>query len=174
MSKKWLLDEQEEQARAEVVDLLTEQITMEEALVNLYEKTAGDIQSLPVKHILHMIALDSMKHIDICQAVIAVLQGEEVLTEERTEIYKGLAQHIAMEKTAIDNANKALRNVWIDESKGLKELIKKWRNDEKDHHKWLRRLAGGTFIRMGDRLVSFRSVEEMEATYKRLKKYRKQ
>lgn len=54
--------------------------------MTLYKETAKEINSSAVKHLLHMISLDSRKHIDICQLVIEVLKGEDVLKEEKGEL----------------------------------------------------------------------------------------
>jgi len=61
--------------------------------VGLYEWTAPSIENKPVMHLLHMIELDSRKHIDICQTVIEILEGKDVFKDiERTE--KILKKHL--------------------------------------------------------------------------------
>jgi hypothetical protein len=50
----------------EVIVLQREQIEVEVRLIALYEKMAPDIQSKPVRHLLHTIRLDLMNHIGIC------------------------------------------------------------------------------------------------------------
>jgi rubrerythrin len=139
------IKEREEKEKEEVIDLLSKQIDVERKLVNLYKETVKDIKSNVVKHLLHMISLDSSKHIDICQLVIEVLQEEDVLKKEKGELLTGLKQHIELEIDAIDKANKILRNVWIRETKGLSELIKKWRNEEKEHHTMLKKRFCSSF-----------------------------
>jgi len=69
--------------------LLREQMRVEGKLVGLYEKTASEIKSKPVRHLLHMIQLDSRKHIDICETAMAILMGEDVLKEEKQELLEG-------------------------------------------------------------------------------------
>lgn len=49
----------EKAKKDDVIHLLQKQIEMEGELVALYDKTAGDIGSSPVRHLLHMIQLDS-------------------------------------------------------------------------------------------------------------------
>jgi rubrerythrin len=167
--------EEKEKEKEEVIDLLNKQIDVERNLVNLYKETAKDIKSNDVKHLLHMISLDSRKHIDICQLVIVVLQGEDVLKEEKGEILTGLKQHIELEKEAIDKANKILGNVWIRETKGLSELIKKWRNEEKEHHTMLKQMVGKTFFRIDefDFAAVFKSKAELEERYEKYFRIRK-
>jgi rubrerythrin len=168
------IKEREEKEKEEVINLLSIQVELEQKLVNLYKETSKDIKSNAVKHLLHMISLDSRKHIDICQLVIEILQGEDVLKEEKEELMTGLKQHMDLEKEAIERGNKILRNVWIQETKGLNELIKKWRNDEKEHHTMLKKLVGKTFFRIGDFDFSaaLKSTKELEERYRKLKRKR--
>jgi len=51
---------------------------VEGELVGLYERTAREISSQPVRHLLHMINMDSRKHIDICQTAIEILEGGDM------------------------------------------------------------------------------------------------
>ena len=172
------IKEREKKEKEEVVDLLRKQMAVEVELVRLYEETAGDIQSRSVRNLLHMIELDSRKHIDICQTVINILQGEDVLKPEKKELKDMLRQHIALEKESIDRANMILKNVWIRETQGLKELIEKLKEDEKTHHEALKKLAEKAFFRQDFfRLDFFRDMEHLEERYVRsreLKKRRKQ
>ena len=169
------IKEREEKEKGEVITLLRKQVEVERKLVQLYKESTKDIKSKAVKHLLHMISLDSRKHIDICQLVIDVLKGEDVLKEEKEELLPGLKRHIELEMDAIDKANKILRNVWIRETKGLSELIKKWRNEEKEHHTMLKKLAGKTFFRVGeyDLFAGLRSPEELEQRYIKLQRRQK-
>ena len=57
-------DRWEEKEREEVIELLREQMRVEGRLVGLYENSAKELTSTPVRHLLHMINLDSRKHID--------------------------------------------------------------------------------------------------------------
>lgn len=159
----------EEKEKEEIIDILEKQVEQEHILVSLYEETEKDIKSSAVRHLLHMIQLDSKKHVDICQLVIDVLRGEEVLKEEKEDLKKGLQRHIQLEKAAIEKANKILKNVWIRESEGLNELVKKWRNDEKEHHKALKKLAEKPFIRISERdfFAAFKTTEELEERYRK-------
>jgi len=77
--------------------------------VGLYEWTAPSIENKPVMHLLHMIELDSRKHIDICQTVIEILEGKDVFKENKEELIKGLQEHIEMEQGAIERTEKILK-----------------------------------------------------------------
>ncbi len=167
------IKEREEREKEEAIDLLKKQMVVEGKLINLYEETVGSIQSRPVKHLLRMITLDSRKHVDICQVAIEVLQGEDVLSEEKDELIKGLQRHIELEKESVDRAKKILKNTWIRENKGLSELIKKLRDDEKKHHKALKKLTGKAFFRLdpNDFIAVLRDMEFLEERYKRRREF---
>lgn len=173
MSKitKNITGKKEEKEKEDAIDLLSRQVEVERKLVSLYKNAEEDIKSRAVKHLLHMIQLDSRKHIDSCQLIIEVLKGEDILKEEKEEIMKGLQRHITLEEEALDRAKKLLENVWIREMKGLKELVIQWRNDEKKHHKALKKLVGKTFFRISDFdfPAAFKSPEELEWKYQKYK-----
>jgi rubrerythrin len=166
--------EEEEKSRQEAIQMLKEQIKMEGELIGLYERTAPEIENKPVKHMLHMIELDSRKNIDICQTVIEVLEGEDVFSEHKEELVEGLKDHIKMEEGAVQRAETLLKNVWIRENKALTELIKKLRDDEKHHTAALKKLSEKPFFRFlpGDFTGVFRGEEFAEERYKREKESR--
>ena len=147
--KAWLSDK-EKASFKEVIDLLSRQMAVEEELIKLYEDTKDTVSSKEVRYLLHMMMLDSMKHKDICQTAIDVLQGNELLTPEKQEIKEGLERHVQIEADAIDTANKILKNVWVKETEGVKELIKEMKDDEIKHHKMLKKLLGKRFFRQGE------------------------
>ena len=142
----------------EVIDLIGTQMRVEGELVGLYEKSRGEIKSKPVLHLLNTIQLDSRKHINLCQTAIEVLKGEDVLQEEKAELIEGLRKHIELEEGSIERANKILKSRWIKANKGLTELFKKLRDDEKIHHNILKKLTGKTFFRveLNDVVLLFR------------------
>lgn len=166
------IDEIEKRKKEEVIDLLRNQIELEAKLLDLYENTIEYIESGPVKHLLHMIQLDSRKHIDICQTAIEVLQGEDVLKPEKRELTEQLQRHIELEEDAVERANNILKNVWIRENKALSELIKRLRKDEREHHKTLKNLTRKEFFRVayGDLYGMFRDPEERYVKYEIKKK----
>jgi rubrerythrin len=166
-----IVKRREEKEKQQVIDLLRKQINVESELVRLYGETIKDIKSSAVVHMLHMIDLDSRRHIDICQSVIEVLQGEEVLKPEREELAEGLQRHIALEKVSIERAKSILDNVWIKETKGLKDLIEKLKKDEENHHRMLKQLAEQHFFREdpNDFYGMFRDPEERYIKFERKK-----
>ena len=142
---------------------------IEGKMVGLYEKTASEIKSKPVRHLLHMIQLDSRKHIDICETAMAILMGEDVLKEEKQELLEGLRAHIELEQGAIERANEILKNTWIRENQALTALFKKLRDDERRHHQMLKNLSGKRFFRENslDLAYVFRDTGFLEARYRR-------
>jgi hypothetical protein len=149
----------DEKEKAEVIDLLRKQMTVEGELIRLYMESADDIKSIPVRHLLRMIQLDSKKHLDICQVAIEVLQGEEMLSEEKEGLIEGLQRHIDLEKESIDRAKRILKNTWME--------------DEKRHHKALKKLAGKRFFRLNPRdfVAVFRDEKFIEERYKRAREF---
>lgn len=168
-----IIKEREERAKEEAIEFLREQIKVEGKLVGLYEQTAPQIENKPVRHLLHTIQLDSMKHIDICQTAIEILQGEDVLKEEKTELKEGLREHVKLEEGSIERANEILKNIWIRENKAVAELIKKLRDDERRHTETLRKLAGKRFFRWDpeDMTLLFRDEEWVDKRYGRSKEF---
>jgi rubrerythrin len=163
------VSDKERKEKERGVLLLREQMKVEGKLVGLYEKTASDIKSKPVRHLLHMIQLDSRKHIDICETAIEILMGEDVLKEEKQELLEGLRAHIELERGAIERANEILKNTWIKENKALTALFKKLRDDERRHHQMLKNLTDQTFFRQDPRDLAyvFRDTGFLEARYRR-------
>ena len=168
------IKKREEKEKEEVIDLLREQMKVEGQLVGLYERTAPDIKNNPVRSLLHMIQLDSRKHIEICKLAIEVLEGEEVFSEDKTELIGGLRDHVELEKGSIDRANEMLKNVWISENQALSEMIKKLRDDERRHHETLKKLSEKPFFRFDPRdfTVIMRGFEFAEERYRRSKEFR--
>ncbi len=54
-----ITDKWEEEERLEVIGLLREQMKVEGRLVGLYENSTKELPNAPVRHILHIINLDS-------------------------------------------------------------------------------------------------------------------
>jgi len=137
----------DDKEREEALALLQEQLGAERKLVELYNKTSEFIISEPVKRLLHTLMLDSRKHIEICQIITDILQSVELPQDEREELIFGVERHLKLEGEAIDRLNTISKNPWISESPGLSELIRKFRNEEREHHEFLLKLASKKFIR---------------------------
>lgn len=165
--------EREEKEKREVTEALRRQMRIEGELIGLYEETISEVESEPVKQMLHMIRLDSQKHIDICRAAIDIIEGKDVLMEERRDLRESLKRHLELEKESIDAANGILKHGWVSDNQGLNELIRGWRDDERRHHKALKELSEKRFFRVEstDWVSLFREEDFLEERYLRSKKY---
>jgi len=114
-----------------------------------------------------MIQLDSQKYIDICLTAMVVLEGEDVLSEEKEGLVEELREHMEFEAGSVERADRMLRNVWAKENKGLEELLRKLRDDERRHHETLKRLAEKPFFRFDPRdfVVVMRGLKFAEERY---------
>ncbi len=67
-----------------------------------------------------------------------------------------------------------LKKQWIDETKGLKNLIEMWRDDEKRHHNALKKMINKPYFRLAanDMIGIFRDEEFLEDRYRKSKEYR--
>jgi rubrerythrin len=169
-----ITDKWEEKEKAEIIELLREQMKIEGRLVGLYENSAKELTSTPVRHLLHLINLDSRKHIDICHTAIDILQGRDVFKEQKGALIKGLKEHAELEEDSIKRANTMLKSVWIYDNQALKVLIEKLRDDEKRHHNALKKLSEKPFFRIDSRdfTVIIRGEEFAEDRYRKSKEFR--
>jgi hypothetical protein len=121
-----------------------------------------------------MYRLDSQRHINILQAAIEVIEGENVFIEDRKPLAETLGKHLELEKEALDNANKILGKSWVDENKGLKGLLQMWRDDEKRHHAALKELTSKPYFRLGsnDMVALFRGEEFLEERHRRAEDFK--
>ncbi len=167
-------DKWEEEERKEIIELLREQMKVEGRLVGLYENSAKELKSTPVRHLLHMINLDSRKHIDICHTAIEILQGRDVFKEHKEDLLKGLKEHMELEEDSVKRANKLLKSNLISMNKALKALIEKLRDDEKRHHNALKKLSEKPFFQIdpNDFTVIFQGEAFAEERYRKSKEFR--
>jgi hypothetical protein len=167
-----VISEREKEQREEAVKLLKNQIETEGQLITQYQEYGSKVANIGVKRMLHMIMLDSQKHIQALQAAIDNIEGHAILKEDRKELREGLQRHIELEMESIKSAEKVLRYTWLRNTQGLKELIEWWRDEEKRHHRSLKRLSEKPFIEAdpNDLIASFRSDEWLEERYLRSKR----
>ncbi len=80
-----------------------------------------------------------------------------------------MREHVELEAGSIERANRMLRNVWVRENRGLEEMLRKLRDDERRHHETLKRLAEKPFFRFDPRdfVVVMRGLEFAEERYRR-------
>ena len=169
LSEKWNEDE-----RREIVDSLSEQLDIEGRLVGLYEEYERGTENKALRRVMQMFRLDSQSHINILQAVIEVIEGEDVLIEEKKELHESLKKHLELEAEAVKMANKLLSKQIINENQGLKMLLEMWRDDEKRHHKALQELTKKTYFQISatDMVTIFKGEEFLEERYLRSKRFK--
>ena len=157
----------EEKDRKEIVETLIEQLEIEGQLVGLYEEYESGTENKALRRIMQMFRLDSQSHINLLQAVIEVLEGEDVLIEDKKDLKESLVK-------SIKNANRILGKQFINETLGLKLLLEIWRDDEKRHHKVLQELTTKAFYQIGinDFVALFRDEEFLEERYLRAKQFK--
>jgi rubrerythrin len=148
--------DREDREKEEVVTLLEEQLAAEAELINLFDETKNAVQSLFVRNLLHMMQLDSMKHLELCKSAISIIRGEDVYKPERDDMRAGLQRHLQLEGESVKRANQILQYEWLRETEGLKALIEILRNDERKHHKALQDMAKKRFLQHGRRLPGHR------------------
>ncbi len=136
-----------EKEKAKALRLMGDQLKTEEQLVELYETTAGFIVGEPARWLLHMLQMDSRKHIEIFRMTIEILEGREVSVEDRMEISTGLKKHMELEKASIERGEELKRNPWVRDNSGLSRLLETWSRDEREHHRALQRLRDEGFTR---------------------------
>jgi hypothetical protein len=169
-----LFEKWNEADRKEIVDSLGEQLEIEGRLVGLYEEYEQGTENKALKRVMQMFRLDSQRHINILQAVTEVIEGEDVLIEDKKELQESLKKHLELEAEAVKRANKVLSKQMINENQGLKMLLEIWRDDEKRHHKALQELMKKTFYPIGatDMVAIFKGEEFLEERHLRAKQFK--
>lgn len=166
--------EREKQQKAKAAESLKEQLVIEGQLVGLYEEYERDSKNKAMKRVMQMFRLDSQRHINIIQAAIEIIEGEDVFIEDREPLRETLKKHLELEAEALKRANDLLKKQWIDETSGLKNLIEMWRDDEKRHHKSLKQIISKPYLRLAsnDMVTLFRDEVFLEERYRRGKAFR--
>ena len=137
-----------EHEKTEAMNLLNQQLQTEKKLVEMYEETAPLIQSEPARWLLHILQMDSRKHIAIFDMAVKILEGQRIGDEDRQEITVGLEKHLELEAESIERSKKIRANRWVKENSGLSRLMETWSSDERRHVNTLQRLRDERFTRM--------------------------
>ncbi len=137
-----------EHEKTEALNLLNQQLQTERELVELYEETAPLIMSEPARWLLHILQMDSRKHIAIFDMAVKILEGQRIGEDDRQEITVGLEKHLELEAESIERSKEIRRNRWVKENSGLSRLMETWAADERRHVKTLQRLRDERFTRM--------------------------
>jgi hypothetical protein len=153
---------------------LREQLEIEGQLVGLYEEYERGSENKAMKRVMQMFKLDSQRHINIIQAAIELLEGQDIFIEDKEPLKDSLRRHLDLEAEALKRANSVLGKQWVDENRGLKELLQIRRDDEKRHQAALKDLSGMTYFRLtsNDMVALFRDEAFLEERYRRSKQFR--
>jgi rubrerythrin len=133
--------------RDEALSLLREQLQTERTLVEMYEETSALILGESARWLLHMLQLDSRKHIAIFNLAIEIVEGRKIQETDRQEIAVGLEKHLELEMESIERARKIRGIRLLQENSGLSRLLEIWAEDEKVHHASLQRLRDEKYDR---------------------------
>lgn len=167
------LDEKELAERDIAKTILKAQIQIEGELIELYEKTANESPNSIIQQMLKMIIHDSQKHIMMLGIVTAFLEGKEVYIEDRKNLSDSLKHHLELETVSIQNGEKLLKHIWLQDRKGYRTIIEAWVEDERRHHKFLKELSDRPYtpINSDDFASAFRDESFFEERYRRSKAY---
>lgn len=161
-----------EKDKSEALALLNQQLETERRLVEIYEETSPLILSESARWLLHMLQMDSRKHIAILTLAADILQGRRIGYPTRQETTIGLEKHMALEAESIERARKLRANPLIKENPGLSRLLATWADDEKHHHTTLQRLRDERYTRMAplDAYTQYRrtALEQLAEEIKKL------
>ncbi|MBN2335390.1 hypothetical protein JXL21_07490 [Candidatus Bathyarchaeota archaeon] len=168
------VDAWEKEQKQEAVETLQEQLKIEGELVSLYEEYERGTENNALKRMMQMFRLDSQRHINILQAAIEIIEGEDVFIEDKQDLKESLKKHLELEAEALKKANQLLGRQWINETQGLKQLLEMWRNDEKRHHAALKELSQRTYFQLNsnDFVQMFRGEDFLEERYRRAKAFK--
>lgn len=166
--------DRDSESKAVAVKTLREQLVIEGRLVGLYDEYERGSGNKAMKRVMQMFRLDSQRHINIIQAAIEIIKGEEVYIEDRGPLKDSFKKHLALEAEALKKANSVLRNLWVDENQGLKNLLQMWRDDEKRHHAALKTIIAKPYFRMAsnDFVSMFRDEKFLEKRHRTAKRFK--
>jgi hypothetical protein len=131
--------------KKDTVTLLEEQRDLEARLISLYNDSVGRVENPMGRTLLRMLELDSRKHLEICNAALKMIQGEEFTSSEKEPVFQQLEEHIRLEKEAYERANRIMQDPTIRRNPGLSSLIERLRYDERTHHNILMNITKRPF-----------------------------
>jgi len=123
----------------ELISFLKKQIDLENMIVEEGKKSVKGVENVLVRELIRGIALDSMKHANMLEAMVALISGAKVfLTEKESERIGGqIKRHIELEKQAIETYSTLLEHIKDERMRLLVDYILK---DERRHHELLRKI----------------------------------
>jgi hypothetical protein len=125
----------QEEKTEQLKKMVNQLIKVEEEVIALTEKTAGQAANSTVKYLLRAIQHDSRKHADLGRAAMEILEYKQVAgAEERKEVWELLKKHGDMEKKHKDFLAEMKK---LTDTPALKYIFEQIWNDEKIHHAML-------------------------------------
>ncbi len=125
----------EEERIAQLKKMVNQLIKVEEEVIALTEKTAGQAANSTVKYLLRAIQHDSRKHADLGRAALEILEYKQVAgAEERKEVWDLLKKHVELERKHQDFLSEMKK---LTDTPALKYIFEQVWNDEKIHHAML-------------------------------------
>ena len=124
-------------SKDELINFMKAQIKVENEIVDSLNSALVDVKNPPVKGVLKVISLDSVKHAEMYAAATELLTSvSQALTQEHLDKQRALVEkHIRMEEELIKKINKVLPTV---ENAKVKLLLNAILGDEERHHELLK------------------------------------
>ncbi len=118
---------------------LREQITLEEKIIRIAKASVKNTKNELVRHLIQAIAIDSNKHALLINAILARLESKTPFIDEkkRDQLGNNIKEHISLEAHAIKTYQELIPKT---EDPGSKQVLEYILDDEKRHHKLLKRL----------------------------------
>jgi rubrerythrin len=125
----------EEEKVEQLKKMVNQLINVEEEVIALTEKTAGQAANSTVKYLLRAIQHDSRKHADLGRAALEILGYKQVAgAEERKEVWDLLKKHEEMERKHKDFLSEMKK---MTDTPALQYIFDQIWKDEKIHHAML-------------------------------------
>lgn len=121
----------------ELLDLLKRQQALERETVGSLTPLVQSTKNSVIRLFLNQLVLDSMKHVDVLQAIMDLDAGAVVSDIDKHRMNRGLNKHIKGEEAMLRNLESIMGKV---EDEKMKFMLKGMASDERRHHKILEHL----------------------------------
>lgn len=122
----------------DLLEKLRKQEKFERFNAEVISQTVAKMKNIVVKLLLHGIALDSLKHSDILNALIGLFSGSAAISDDEKErLEENLQKHIEFEEKMLEEYEKIIGKI---ENKEARFLIEYILSDERRHHKTIKEI----------------------------------
>jgi len=121
----------------ELLGLLKRQQVLEQETVDSLTPLVKSTKNSVIRLFLNQLVLDSMKHVDVLQAIMDLNAGAVVSDIDKHRMKRGLNEHVKGEEAMLRNIENIMDKV---EDKKIRFLLMQMAADEKRHHKILEQL----------------------------------